>query len=142
MTKSFTGNYPGKVDSKERIVLPSAFRRDIKDQNDVVFYIRKDIHVDCLVLYPEAVWDKIIADLNENTKFSAKKKQALLRGVAKDVFEVKFSGKNGRMLIRRSILDSVGISGKPCTFHGDNFLNSLHPAWIYGVHSLMGNIIP
>ncbi len=109
MEKSFIGNYPGKVDSKERMVLPSSFRREIKDMNDVVFYVRKDIHEDCLVLYPEHVWNKIFSDLAENTKFSDKKKRALIRGVAKDVHELNFSGVNGRMLIPRRILNTVGI---------------------------------
>ncbi len=56
----FKGTYVHNLDSKSRLVIPSAFKDDLGQK----FVIMKTMKSKCLTLYPQSEWDKVRADLD------------------------------------------------------------------------------
>lgn len=63
---TFLGHIDAKVDVKGRLFIPVAFRKAV---NVSSFIVRRDIGNECLVFYPEVIWNKkvetLYASLNE-----------------------------------------------------------------------------
>ena len=55
---TFIGEYTCKVDAKGRIMLPSAFKKQMSGSNQEKFVIKKDIFENCLVLFPIDEWER------------------------------------------------------------------------------------
>ena len=53
---AFIGDYDCKIDIKGRILLPSAFLRQLPVKEQDRFVIKKDIFEKCLILYPIEEW--------------------------------------------------------------------------------------
>jgi MraZ protein len=74
---TFIGDYPCKADAKGRIMLPSAFKKQMPSAAADRFVVRKDIFENCLVLYTIEDWnlqlEKIRSRINpynrEHNKF-------------------------------------------------------------------------
>ena len=58
MTMRFLGNIEAKTDAKGRAFLPAVFRKMLQASGSESLVLRKDIFQDCLVLYPESVWNE------------------------------------------------------------------------------------
>ena len=58
----FLGNSEAKTDAKGRVFLPAVFRKQLQAASQECLILRKDTYQDCLVLYPETVWN---AQMNE-----------------------------------------------------------------------------
>ena len=54
----FLGNIEAKIDSKGRVFLPAAFRKELQSAGEESLVVRKDVFQPCLVLYPESVWNR------------------------------------------------------------------------------------
>ncbi|MEA3446072.1 MAG: division/cell wall cluster transcriptional repressor MraZ [Bacteroidota bacterium] len=106
---SFAGDFPGKVDNKERIVLPAAFKNEMTKAGEKIFVVRKDFHEPCLFLYPESEWDSLIKKIAEASSITNKKDRSLLRRMGKNVLKIGFSLENGRMLIPKRFLEMANI---------------------------------
>ena len=52
----FLGNIEAKTDAKGRVFLPAVFRKQLQAASEERLVLRKDVHQQCLVLYPESVW--------------------------------------------------------------------------------------
>ncbi|MCK9305467.1 MAG: hypothetical protein M0P27_08735, partial [Bacteroidales bacterium] len=51
----FIGEYTVKLDDKGRLILPSAFKSVI-DENDLRFVIKKDLFANCLEMFTYSEW--------------------------------------------------------------------------------------
>ena len=72
----FLGNIEAKTDAKGRVFLPSAFRKVLQASGSEGLVMRKDIFQNCLVLYPEKVWNEqipkrylLLADIQQGVRF-------------------------------------------------------------------------
>ena len=54
----FLGNIEAKIDAKGRAFLPAVFRKVLQTSGEENLVLRKDVFEDCLVLYPESVWNE------------------------------------------------------------------------------------
>ncbi len=52
----FTGTYNATIDDKGRIVLPSAFKKEMGDLASEPLVVERNLYKDCLDLYPEKFW--------------------------------------------------------------------------------------
>ena len=59
---TFIGKYDAKADVKGRIFIPSVYRKVLPDGEKDRLVMRKDADNDCLILFPESVWNKKIAE--------------------------------------------------------------------------------
>lgn len=104
----FLGNIEAKVDAKGRAFLPSTFRKVLAASGEASLVLRKDIFEDCLVLYPESVWNERIDALRLKLSRWNRREQMIYRQYVSDVETISLDG-NGRFLIPKRYLKLAGI---------------------------------
>ena len=104
----FLGNIEAKTDAKGRAFLPSAFRRVLQTAGEESLMLRKDIFQDCLVLYPQSVWNEREDALRKRLSRWNKQQQHIFRQFVREAIEVKLDG-NGRFLIPKRYLSMAEI---------------------------------
>ena len=104
----FLGNIEAKTDAKGRVFLPATFRRILQDAKEEILVLRKDIHQDCLVLYPQSVWNSRIDTIMEHVNPFDRESQMLLREFVSSAEELTLDG-NGRFLIQRKFMQMAEI---------------------------------
>lgn len=60
---TFIGKYDVKADAKGRVFIPSHYRKLLPETDRGRIVMRRDADHDCLILYPEAVWDVKVNEL-------------------------------------------------------------------------------
>ena len=108
---TFIGDYTCRVDSKGRIVLPSAFKKQMPQAAMDRFVVKKDIFEQCLVLYPMDEWDRQNSIIRSRINPYNKEHSQFLRGFYKGTAEVVLDA-NNRILIPRRLLDIAGIDSE------------------------------
>jgi MraZ protein len=105
----FTGNIDAKVDEKGRVFVPSSFRKILQREESQGLILRRDVFQQCLVLYPQEVWNAQVDAITARTNmFDRKGRDSLRRFVAGAESITLDSG--GRMLIPRRYLEEAGIT--------------------------------
>lgn len=104
----FLGNIEAKTDVKGRVFLPSAFRKQMQSEPEGSLIMRKDTYQNCLVLYPENVWNEQMNELRNRLNRWNAKHQMLFRQFVADVEIVTLDG-NGRFLIPKRYLKLANI---------------------------------
>lgn len=105
----FIGNTEAKIDAKGRVFFPASFRKILQTDGEDRLIMRKDIYEDCLVLYPESIWNRQLAELRGRLNRWNASHQKLYRQFVSDVEIIGLDG-NGRMLIPKRYLKSCGIA--------------------------------
>lgn len=123
----FLGNIESKVDQKGRVFLPANFRKVLQASGEERLMLRKDIHQQCLVLYPESVWNERVDMLKQQLSLWNKAHQQVMRKLNSDVEEVGLDG-NGRMLIARHLLEKAGITQNVRFIGMDNVIEIWDPS--------------
>lgn len=104
----FLGNIEAKTDAKGRVFLPAAFRKVLQASGEEKLVMRKDVFQQCLVLYPETVWNKQLDDLRHRLSRWNKEHQMIFRQYVSDVELITLDG-NGRFLIPKRYLKMANI---------------------------------
>ena len=105
----FTGNYDAKADSKGRVFLPAAFRKILVTSGEEGLVMRRDVFQECLVLYPNTVWNDIIDSITHRTNpFDRRGRENLRRFVAAS--DGVSLDSDGRILIPKRYLDAAHIT--------------------------------
>ena len=134
----FQGNFPAKTDRKNRVFLPAQFRRvlasaaanaaadaantaadaangaagagtGVAEASEMLLYIRKDVFQDCLVLYPEEVWENELARLRSRLNKWIPQQQNEYRQFLLDAETVSVDA-NGRILLPQRLIDKIGLT--------------------------------
>jgi MraZ protein len=104
----FWGNMEAKVDMKGRIFLPAVFRKQLQAASEEQIIMRKDVFQDCLVLFPESVWNEELNKLRKNLNKWNPQHQQIFRQFVSDV-ETLTLDSNGRFLIPKRYMQISGI---------------------------------
>lgn len=104
---SFIGDYDSRADAKNRIVLPSAFKREFEGEEEVRLVIRKDIFESSLNIYPYGVWEAMMADLRRRLNPYDRRHAQFMREQQRSTCEASLDS-NGRLLIPQRLLDMIG----------------------------------
>ncbi len=104
----FLGNLDAKIDAKGRVFFPSTFRKQLQTATDECLIMRKDTYQNCLVLYPECVWNEQMNELRNRLNRWNAKHQMLFRQFVADV-EIVTLDSNGRFLIPKRYLKLANI---------------------------------
>ncbi|MBI5218561.1 MAG: division/cell wall cluster transcriptional repressor MraZ [Bacteroidia bacterium] len=112
---SFIGEYQCSVDVKGRIMLPSAFKKQM-DPVQEKFAVRKGIYVSCLALYPWNAWEQQILDIRRKLNLNNREQNQLFREFLKNTAELVLDNTN-RILIPKYLLGLAGIK-KEVMLHG------------------------
>ncbi len=106
----FLGNIEARADEKGRVFIPATFRKQLAAASEEKLVMRKDVYQDCLVLYPESVWDEELSILRSRLNQWNSKHQLIFRQFVSDV-EIVIPDGNGRILLPKRYLQLVGIHG-------------------------------
>jgi len=107
----FTGNIDAKVDEKGRVFVPSSFRKILQREDVQGLIMRRDIFQDCLVLYPQEVWDKQVDAITAKTNMFDRNGRNALRWFVAGAEAVTLDS-GGRMLIPKRYLEETGIQNE------------------------------
>lgn len=104
----FLGNSEAKTDAKGRVFLPAVFRKQLQTAFEECLILRKDTYQDCLVLYPESIWNEQMNELRSRLNQWNSKHQMIFRQFVSDV-EIINLDSNGRFLIPKRYLKIANI---------------------------------
>ena len=97
-----------KTDAKGRVFFPAVFRKQLQTAAEECLILRKDTYQDCLVLYPESVWNEQMNELRSKLNRWNSKHQMIFRQFVSDVEIITLDG-NGRFLIPKRYLKLADI---------------------------------
>lgn len=103
---TFIGDYACKVDVKGRIILPSAFKKQMPADAQDHFVVRKDIFEKCLVLYSIEDWNRQLEKIREKMNPYNREHNMFLRNFFKGTAELTLDN-NNRLLIPRRLMDQI-----------------------------------
>jgi len=104
----FLGNIEAKTDVKGRAFLPAVFRKVLQSAGEENLVLRKDVFQQCLVLYPESVWNEQMDNLRSRLSRWNKQQQLVFRQFVSEVELVTLDG-NGRFLIPKRYMKMADI---------------------------------
>ncbi len=114
---TFIGKYKAKTDAKGRVFIPSVYRKILPAGQCDRLVMRKDADTDCLVIYPEAVWQKKIEHLMSVLDEWNPNDQLLLMQFVSDAEWLDIDAQ-GRVLINKKYLQSIGVENNEVVFVG------------------------
>lgn len=105
---NFIGDFSAKVDLKGRLSFPSAYIKQMPEDSDKKFVVKKDIFDKCLIIYTIQEWERQVAIITKNTNPYNRKHSAFLRQFFKGTAELKLDS-NNRILIPARLLEEVNV---------------------------------
>lgn len=114
---TFIGKYEAKADVKGRIFIPSAYRKLLPNGEKERVVIRKDAENDCLVLFPEQVWNEKVEDFKSRLDEWNPVDQLLLMQFVSDAEWLDIDSQ-GRVLISKKNLQAIGVENAEVLFVG------------------------
>ena len=104
----FIGTYECKADSKGRIMLPVALKKQLADNLSDQFVLKRAVFNACLELYPIREWDAMMEKVNQLNRFN-KKNNDFIRRFTAGVRLIEVDS-TGRLLIPKDLIAHAGIS--------------------------------
>ena len=102
------GTYECKIDVKGRLLIPSAFKKQLAPVIPKGFVLKRAVFQNCLELYPLAQWEKLIKKVNSLNRFK-KKNNDFIRRFTAGVKFIELDG-NGRLLIPKDLIEFSNIN--------------------------------
>lgn len=113
---TFIGEYTCKVDAKGRIMLPSAFKKQLPATAIEKFVAKRDVFEKCLVMFPIEEWERQNRIIRKNTNPYNKEHSRFLRMFYQGTAELVLDS-NSRFLLPKRLTDFAGI-GKEVVLAG------------------------
>lgn len=114
---TFIGKYDAKADVKGRIFIPSAYRKILPEGEKGSIVMRKDAENDCLILFPESVWNEKVQDFKSKLDEWNPIDQLLLMQFVSDAEWLDIDSQ-GRVLISKKNLQAIGVENAEVLFVG------------------------
>jgi len=102
------GTYECKIDVKGRLLIPSAFKKQLAPVIPKGFVLKRAVFQNCLELYPLAQWEELIKKVNSLNRFR-KKNNDFIRRFTAGVKFIELDG-NGRLLIPKDLIEFSNIN--------------------------------
>lgn len=104
---TFIGNIEARLDEKGRIFIPAAYRKTILEQDSRRLVLRRDPENECLIFYPEAVWNEKVEQLRSELDEWNPEDELLLMQFMSDA-EFLEPDNQGRVLLQKRNLEQIG----------------------------------
>ena len=98
---NLTGTYECKVDAKGRMMLSSAFKKQLSAVLQDGFVVKRAVFQPCLEIYPIQEWNQMMAKINKLNRF-VKKNNDFIRRFTAGVKVVEMDS-TGRLLIPKDL---------------------------------------
>ena len=114
---TFIGKYEAKADVKGRIFIPSAYRKLLPDGEREKVVMRRDAENECMILYPEHVWNAKVEQLKATLDEWNPADQMLMMQFVADAEWLDIDSQ-GRVLIAKRHLQSISVENSELLFVG------------------------
>ena len=114
---TFIGKYEAKTDIKGRIFIPSAYRKLLSEAERERVVMRKDAENDCLIIFPEHVWNEKVEDFKSKLDEWNPTDQLLLMQFVSDAEWLDIDSQ-GRVLISKKNLQTINVENAEVLFVG------------------------
>lgn len=104
---NLTGTYECKADAKGRLMISSAFKKQLSPVLQEGFVVKRAVFQPCLELYPMQEWNQMMAKINTLNRFK-KKNNDFIRRFTAGVKVVDMDA-SGRLLIPKDLCVFAGI---------------------------------
>jgi MraZ protein len=104
--KGFIGEYYCKLDDKARLLLPSDMRKQLAPTDSESFVVSRGVD-DCLSLYTNSEWDRVMEKLRSLNRFKVKDRK-FARMFQKGATRISLDS-NGRVLFPKNLMEWAGI---------------------------------
>jgi len=101
------GEYNCRLDAKGRFMLPVALKKELLEVLSRGFVVNRNLHQQCLVLYPYAEWEKLTKKIGSLNRL-IKKNDLFIRKVMGGATKVIADG-NGRLLLPKSLSEYASL---------------------------------
>lgn len=105
---SLIGTYECKVDSKGRLMLPAALKKQLLPALQDGFVLKRAVFQPCLELYPMSEWEALMQRVNKLNRFK-KKNNDFIRRFTAGVKMIEVDS-TGRLLIPKDLVAFADIS--------------------------------
>lgn len=116
---TFIGKYEAKADLKGRVFVPAAYRKLLQTVEKDHVVMRKDTENDCLIIYPEQVWDAMMVQLKAGLDEWNPDDQMLLMQFVSDAEWIDIDAQ-GRILLSKRHMQMLGVENSEVLFVGMN----------------------
>lgn len=106
---SFIGQFPARLDAKNRVFIPAAFRRILQQDGQQTLVVRKDYFENCLVVYTAQQWQEEVSKVRARLNRFDGNQQMVYRKLVSEAQEIQLDS-NGRVLLPKVMLERAGIS--------------------------------
>ena len=114
---TFIGKYEAKADVKGRVFIPSVYRKLLSGEGRDRVVMRKDADNDCVIFYPEEVWNKKINELRESLDEWDPEDQMTLLGFTEDAEWLDIDSQ-GRVLLSKKNQQNIKLENNEVLFIG------------------------
>ncbi len=104
---TFIGNIEARADEKGRIFVPAQYRKILNEADSKRIVLRRDTDNECLIFYPERVWNDKVAQLRAALDDWNPEDQLLLMQFMAEA-ETLDMDNQGRVLLQKKNLDTIG----------------------------------
>ena len=103
---TFIGNIEARADEKGRIFVPAAYRKILNEAESKHLVMRRDTDNECLIFYPEQVWNDKVGQLRQALDEWDPEDQMLLMQFMSDA-EFLDLDTQGRILLQKKNLETI-----------------------------------
>ncbi|MCI7575626.1 MAG: cell division/cell wall cluster transcriptional repressor MraZ [Bacteroidales bacterium] len=108
---TFIGNIAIKADEKGRVFIPASYRKILVEIGSERIVMRRDTDNECLILYPEPVWNKKVEELSQTLDEWNPEDQMILMQFVSDAEYLEFDNQ-GRVLLQKRNLQSINAGSE------------------------------
>ena len=116
----FIGTYECRADTKGRIMLPVALKKQLAQNLVEQFVLKRAVFNSCLELYPIKEWEAMMEKVNQLNRFN-KKNNDFIRRFTAGVRLVEVDA-TGRLLIPKDLVTHAGITKETVNSSAVNIL--------------------
>tara|TARA_B100001167_G_scaffold190978_1_gene159494 strand:- start:2742 stop:3215 length:474 start_codon:yes stop_codon:yes gene_type:complete len=117
---SLIGTYECKVDTKGRLMMPAALKKQLAKELQEGFVVKRSVFNSCLELWPMSEWEVMMQKLNGLNRF-VKKNVEFIRRFTAGVKMVEADA-SGRLLIPKDLITFAAISKDIVLTSGGNII--------------------
>ncbi|MBR6117340.1 MAG: cell division/cell wall cluster transcriptional repressor MraZ [Paludibacteraceae bacterium] len=107
MMQTFIGNIEARLDEKGRIFVPATYRKILAEAESKRIVMRRDADNECLMFYPEQVWNEKVEQLRLTLDEWDPEDQLILMQFMADAEYMELDGQ-GRILLQKKNLETIG----------------------------------
>ena len=104
---TFIGNIEARLDGKGRVFVPASYRKILAEMGSAHIVMCRDTDNECVIFYPEHVWQKKVSDLREALDEWDPEDQMILMQFMSEA-ELLDMDSQGRVLLQKKNLEMIG----------------------------------